>query len=211
MATITNTSAPSHVVPFEVLLAKMTPHFEFFARQVIRRKGKSYEFEDIIQELTGWALLNYRSLVRRGKEIFYTPIKNFAIKRFKEGRRFVGYNSTDIHSEATQRLGRSKLHQLSIFDSEHRPKDLETREFMEDRRTNVADQVQFRIDFEDWHYHQSPRNQQIIDDLMIGETTTAVAKKYGVTPASISIKRKGFANSWKMFIDPPEAGMLVPA
>jgi len=82
---------------------------------------------------------------------------------------------------------------------------------MEDRKVNVADAVQFKMDYQDWYYRQSPRDQQIITDLSMSETTGDVAKKFGVSPASISIKRKDFANSWKMFIDPPEAGMLVPA
>ena len=82
---------------------------------------------------------------------------------------------------------------------------------MEDRKVNVADAVQFKMDYQDWYYRQSPRDQQIITDLSMSETTGDVAKKFGVSPASISIKRKDFANSWKTFIDPPEAGMLVPA
>jgi hypothetical protein len=211
MTTIINTSAPYHVAPFDVLLVKMEPHFRYYAKRLMRRKGRGLDFDDVMQDLRGLALELYTSAVRRGKEVFFSPILNFAIKKYRAGRRFTGYNSTDIHSEETQRLGRSKLHQLSVFDSEQRTKELDTREFMEDRRVNVADQVQFKVDFEDWHYNQSPRDQQIIDDLAMGETTNAVAKKCGVSASLISIKRKDFAKSWKMFLDPPEAGMLVPA
>jgi len=180
MATITNVSAPS-VPSFETLYEKMLPHFQYFARRV-RRRYKGVEIEDVMQELAGWALLNYTSLVRRGKDIFYTPILKFAIKRYNSGRRFTGSNTTDIYSEETQRLGRSDLCQLSVFDDEQINKGLDTREFMADRRVNVADQVQFKVDFTDWHYHQSPRDQQIIDDLAMSETTNAVSKKYGVSP-----------------------------
>ena len=83
---------------------------------------------------------------------------------------------------------------------------------MTDRRTSVADAVQFKIDFEDWYDRRSPRDQQIINSLALGETINAVAKKCGVSPAFLYIKRKYFAKSWKRFIDPPEeAGMAVPA
>jgi hypothetical protein len=189
----------------------MEPHFRYFTKRLIRRKGRRLDFDDVMQELRGLALELYTSAVRRGKEVFFSPILNFAIKRYRDGRRFTGYNSTDIHSEETQRLGRSNLHQLSVFDDEHKTQNLDTREFMEDRRVNVADTVQFMIDFEDWHYRQSSRDQEIINDLAMGETTNAVAKKCGVSASLISIKRKDFANSWKRFIDPPEAEVAVPA
>jgi hypothetical protein len=205
MTTIANNPTPSHVIPFEDLLAKMEPHFRFFAKRDLRLKADN--FDDALQEMRAIAFGIYRSLVRRGKEVFYTPIMKFAIKRYKSGRRFAGSSTKDILADQTRILGRSEVCSLSQFDV----KDDNSLHFMVDGKSNVADTVQFKIDFEDWYSQQSPKHQQIIDDLAMSETTTAVAKKHGVTPAAISIKRKGFANSWKMFIDPPEAGMLVSA
>ena len=204
MATIINNAA-STVPSFETLLAKMEPHFKFFAKRVLKLKADN--LDDALQEMRAIAFDIHRSLVRRGKEAFYTPIMKFAIKRYKSGRRFAGSNTTDVLSDQTRILERCDICSLNEFDLNDG--DLP---FLTDRRQpNVADAVQFKIDFEDWHYRQSPRNQQIIDDLMMSETTNAVSKKYGVSPATISIKRKDFAKSWKAFIDPPEAGMLVPA
>jgi len=204
MATIANNSA-STVPSFETLLAKMEPHFKFFAKRVLKLKADN--FDDAVQDLRAIAFDIYRSLIRRGKEAYYTPIKDFAIKRYKSGRRFIGSSTTDVLSDETRILERCdicSLDQFYLHDG-----DLP---FLTDwRQSNVADTVQFKIDYQDWHHRQSPRDQQIIDDLAMSETTGAVAKKYGVSPALISIKRKDFANSWKVFIDPPEAGMLVPA
>jgi hypothetical protein len=203
MSTITNTSAP--IVPFEVLLAKMEPHFRFFARRVLRLKADN--LDDALQDMRAIAFGFYRSLVRRGKEAFYTPIMKFAIKRYKSGRHFTGSNSTDILADQTRMLGRSKVHSLSRFGIGNNPPN-----FMVDPKMNVADTVQFKIDFhETWYYRQSPRDQRIIDDLAIGETTNAVAKKCGVSASLISTKRKDLANSWKRFIDPPEEEMTVLA
>ena len=55
---------PSTVPTFESLLEKMTPHFQFFARRVLRLKSDN--FDDAIQELTTLAFDMYHSLVRRG-------------------------------------------------------------------------------------------------------------------------------------------------
>jgi DNA-directed RNA polymerase specialized sigma24 family protein len=214
MTTIANTSTPSvQFAPasFDVLLEKMMPHFRYFAKQFIRRYGRRYEFDDVMQDLIGMALDKYRSLVQRGKEVFYSPIVNYTIKHYRYGRRLTGYNSTDIHSEETQRLGRSDLCQLSTFDSEDRTKELDCREFMEDRRVSIFDTVQFTVDFEDWVAQQAPRDQQIITDLSYGESTGSVARKYRVSDGLISQYRKRYRTSWDSFIDPPEAGMAVLA
>jgi hypothetical protein len=152
-----------------------------------------------MQDLIGMALEIYRSLIRRGKEVFYTPIMKFAIKRYREGRRFTGSNTTDILSHQTKIMGRSETCQLSQFD-----KDADTRYFMQDKQPDVFRTVQTKLDYQDWYHRQSARDQKIIEDLAMGEMTTAVAKKYGVSAGLISIKRKGFADSWKAFIDPPE-------
>jgi len=205
MTAITNCTVSTAVVPFEVLLTKMEPQFKFFAKRVLKLKADS--FDDALQEMRTIAFDIYRSLVRRGKQVFYSPIARFAIQRYKAGRRFAGSSTTDVLSDETRILGRCEscsLDQFYLNDG-----DLP---FLTDwRQSDVADAVQFKIDFEDWHYHQSPRDQQIIDDLAMGETTNAVSRKHGLSASLISHNRKRYFKSWKNFIDPPEAGMLVPA
>ena len=200
-------TATSHVPTFEALLEKMMPHFRYFAKRM-KRRYKRFDFDDAIQELVGFALENYRSLVRRGKEVFFSPIMKFAIGRYCEGRRFAGTNTTDILSEQTQRLDRSKTSQLSLFDKDG---EVDTWRFMDTKKPDVLHTVQVKLDFQDWYHRQSTRDQQIIDDLAMGETTNAVAKKFGVTAGAISIKRRTFEKSWHNFIDPPENDSAVIA
>jgi hypothetical protein len=206
MSTIINSTTPSAIVSFEELLEKMLPHFRYFAKKTVRR-FKKIDCDDIVQDLCGMALETYLSLIQRGKAVFYTPIMKFAIRHYIEGRRFTGSNSTDILAEQAQKLGRSDTCQLSTFDD-----DEDAWGFRTARQTDVANAVQFKMDFQDWYHRQSPRDQGIIWDLAMSETTNAVAHKFGVSAGLISIKRKNFANSWKGFIDPPEEeGMLVIA
>ena len=63
MTTIANTSAPAS---FETLLAKMEPHFKFFARRVLKLKADN--LDDALQEMRALAFDIYRSLVRRAKK-----------------------------------------------------------------------------------------------------------------------------------------------
>ena len=69
MPTFIYASAQSASTPvsFEVLYAKMLPHFRYYAKRYSR--SKRFDREDVIQELTGFALELYTSLVRRGKEV----------------------------------------------------------------------------------------------------------------------------------------------
>ena len=193
MTTFVNNAAPT-VPTFDSLLAKMLPHFKHYARKYSR--SKRIDRQDVIQDLIGLALQIYNSAVRRGKEssIYYTPLMQWAIKRYREGRRCRGYNSTDILSEHTQMLGRSEVH--SFHDGEREDRH----HCMEDRRVNVADAVQFKIDFADWYEQQSERDKRIITDLSRGERTGDVARKYGVSDGLISQYRKRYRNSWDNFI-----------
>ena len=203
MATITNTTAPSSVVPFEVLLVKMQPQFEYFVGKVLRLKADN--FDDAVQELIAIAFDIYQKLVRRGKQAFYSPIKDFAIKKYKDGRRFIGSSTTDLLAERTRILKRSDVYSLTLFDAREG-----SLHFMIDKWNNVARTVQFRIDFfETWLQQQTERDRAIIIDLAMGETTGDVARKHGVSDGLISQYRKRYKASWNAFINPPEKTDLI--
>jgi hypothetical protein len=160
----------------------MQPHFHYFVRKILRLKGDN--FDDALQELTALAYDLYLSLVRRGKDIFYTPLMKFAIKRYREGRRFIGTNSVDAMSEQTKIKGRSKIGKEDALY------------FMADKKTNVAKSMQFKMDFSDWYHMQSPKDKDIIHDLIQGETPSDIARKHGQSPASITYRRQYYAKNW---------------
>jgi len=197
MTIITNTAPTTPSVPtFDVLYAKMLPHFRYYARCHVRRKNRRGDYEDVIQDLTGIALDMYTSLVRRGKEVFYSPLVQFAIKRYREGRRFTGSNTRDILSEQAQIIGRSNACQLSALERE--PGTWDFGHY--NRHHNPAEAVQWKLDYEAWIAMQTPRDQDIITDLSYGETTGDVARKYRVSAGLISQYRKRYRNSWNAYI-----------
>jgi DNA-directed RNA polymerase specialized sigma24 family protein len=187
---------PSPAPTFDSLLTKMQPHFRYFAKRLIRRKGRRIELDDVIQELTGLALELYTSLIRRGKAVFYSPLVRYAIMRYNAGRRCTGSNTTDVLSEQAQRLGRCNTCQLSTFDSE--PLHLDFKHYK--RQSDVFDIVQLRIDYSTWLTLQSPRDQSIVKALSYGFTTNEVAKMHGVSAGLISQYRRRYSDSWDSFI-----------
>ena len=196
---------PSTVPSFDDLLVKMMPHFKFFARRM-KRKCKRFDFDDAIQDLVGMALEMYHSLVRRGKEVFYTPLMKYAIGHYCEGRRFTGTNTTDICSHQTQIKGRSEVY--SLFDDKG---EIDRRYLMQDRKADVFRKVQTKMDFQDWYHLQTPKDQDYITDLALGYTQSEVARRHGVSPGAICQRQRKYATSWSAFVDPPENDSAVIA
>ena len=190
-------TVPSVTPSFESLLDKMTPHLRYYAKNVLRLRGDN--FDDALQELTTIAYEMYLGLVKRGKEVFFTPILKYAIGHYKEGRRFAGTNQTDVLSDRTRLIGRSMV------------KAGDTLYFMLDQKSNVAREVGFKIDFQSWYHLQTPQDQDYITDLVLGYTQSEVARRHGVSPAAICQRQRKYTTLWNNFIDPPEAGMVVPA
>ena len=172
-------------VSFESLLEKMLPRFRYYVRNILRYRADN--FDDAVQELVTLAYTIYRSLVEQGKAIFYSPIVKFAIGRYKEGRRFIGYNSTDVLSEGTKALGRTDVC------------NGDTLYFLFSRQ-DVAHSVEFRLDFDGWLQRQTLRDKKIIRLLIMGENPSTIAKRVGVTPATITYSRRRYSKSWKKYL-----------
>ena len=193
MTTFTNTNTATAPVSFDSLLEKMLPRFRYFAKRVLRLKSDNYD--DAVQDMTAIAFDLYRSLVRRGKPAYYSPIMRFAVKYYRIGRRFMGANTVDVLAERTQILGRCTVSSLSTFVNPNES------EFMQDRRqVDVADDVQWRIDYETWLAKQTPKDQEIIRLLAMGETLCNTARKAGVSHSCICQYRKRYAACWNDFI-----------
>lgn len=178
-------------------------------RQIASKAFKEYSTdrrEDAVNDVIASAFINLKQLAEAGKldEAYATPIAVFAVKRYRSGRRCgVPQSSTDVMAEHCRFLGRVKVHNFGL--AEHIADTFESEATAVDARYPVHKTVQLKIDFfQTWFRQQTPRDQQIIRDLAIGETTGDAAKKYGVSAASISQYRRRYADSWYAFINPAE-------
>jgi hypothetical protein len=70
---------------------------------------------------------------------------------------------------------------------------------VEDRRAGPAEIAACRIDFASWLRFLPARLRKIALTLAGGETTSAAAKKFGVTPARISQLRLWLKENWEGF------------
>jgi hypothetical protein len=155
--------------------------------------------EDALQEVVANCLVAFARLVQRGRiEVAYpSALARFAVSQFRDGRR-VGNrrNGRDVLSPYAQKRNGIVVERLDRF----RKDESEWAEaLVEDQRTPVLDQVAFRCDFPAWLDTLPRRNRQIAEALSLGHSTSAVAKRFKVSPGRISQLRQELRESWREF------------
>lgn len=155
--------------------------------------------EEAVAEAAASVYTAYARLVQRGREnfAFATVLARFAIAQIRVGRQFGGkLNSRDISSKYAQLRKRFRLGRLDRFDVVN---GCWQEAVVEDHRTPVIDQVWFRIDFPAWLNSLPPRDRKIALCLAGGQTTSEVAKRFGLSLARVSQLRREFEDSWLEF------------
>lgn len=159
--------------------------------------------EEAVQEVTANALVAYVRLVELKKTDVAHPsvLAKYAIAQVCEGRRVGGrLRIREVLSQYAQRRKRFLVERLDHFD---RDEGAWLEAVVEDRRTPVADQVAFRVDFPAWLAIRSRRDRRIAETLALGHSTTEVAKRFHVTASRISQKRRELEASWEEFHSGP--------
>src|SRR4029077_8975230 len=101
-----------------------------------------------------------------------------------------GFRVEDLlpSSATDERLYREPLGQRRQDAFEERLRD--------NTHSPVIDQVVFRLDFPDWLLTLTDRNRHVVADLMAGEGTGDVARKFGLSPGRVSQLRRQFEDDW---------------
>ena len=188
--------AAAPVPAFEELLTKMRPHFEFFAKHNQKLRGDNYD--ECLQDLTCLAYDFYMSLLDRGltNRIFYSPILKYSIGRFKEGRHFTGSNSVDVLGDACRVQGRVEVESLEPYvGRKHGWAEC----FLTDGRINVAHEVAFKVDCEEWLNTFDWRKREMIEAMIDGYSNEELSKRFNVSQGRISQHRREFVKSWQEF------------
>jgi hypothetical protein len=155
--------------------------------------------QELVQETIANSLANYARLVELGKQdvAFPSALAHYAVAQVRAGRR-VGNRLRvgDVLSEFAQRKKRFCVERLDYYDGDE---NCWLEIVVEDRRAGPADVAACRIDFASWLARLPSRLRKMALFLAAGETTTATAKKFGVTPARISQIRQSFKRNWEAF------------
>ena len=77
----------------------------------------------------------------------------------------------------------------------------------------MPEQVAFRVDFPNWLASLSERDRRVVEQLILGERTRDVARRFGISPGRVSQLRREFHLAWLAFCDelPPKEGQAGAA
>ena len=167
--------------------------------QVAFRKLPPELRHDLIEEVVANSYVAYARLVERGQadRAAPSPLARFAITQIRVGRR-VGSRLRigDALSTYAQFRKQFFVERLDHFSEE---KGCWGEILVEDKRATPADVAACRIDFADWLRRLTARLRKIALALAAGETTSAAARMFGVSPARISQIRQWLKESWECF------------
>ena len=189
-------------------------HAEFLAMLPAIRRSAQVAFRklppelrhDLIEKVIANSYVAFARLVERGQadRALATPLARYAIAQIRVGRR-VGSRLRigDALSTYAQYRKQFSVERLDHFSEE---KGCWGEILVEDKRATPADVAACRIDFAEWLRRLTARLRKIALALAAGETTSAAARMFGVSPARISQIRELLRKSWAEFQGAPEIG-----
>jgi len=156
--------------------------------------------EDVIQDMIGLAWRWHLRRAEKGKDAtaFPTALASYAARAVRSGSRVAGQErANDVLSPLAQRRHHFFVGRLPDFEilTEHPLCEA----LLDNTKSPPDETVCFKLDFLAWLASLTERDRAIVEDLMIGERTLDVAKKYKVSPARISQKRREYQQDWRNF------------
>jgi hypothetical protein len=158
--------------------------------------------DDFVAEMVGLSWKWFVRLVERDKDptAFPTALAGFAARAVRAGRRVAGQErARDVMNPMAQARHDFVVEKLPDFTtlSSNPLEDA----LQDHARTPPPDAVAFRLDWPRWVSTRTERDRGILHDFMLGETTTAVSRKYGLSAARCSQLRREFKEDWEAFCD----------
>ena len=131
---------------------------------------------------------------------FPSVLAGYAAKAVHSGRRITGQlKPKDVMSERAQQKHGFVVGKLPDFSTLNTNPLAEA--LIDNTRTEVPEQVCFRIDFPSWLGTRTERDRRVINDMAMGQRTSHLASKYGISPGRVSQLRHEFHDDWERFTD----------
>lgn len=178
----------------------MLPRIELHGRVAFRHVKCPQHKADAIADMVALAWKWYCRLVERGKDpsSFVSTLASFAARAVHSGRRVTGQlKPKDVMSERAQAKHGFTISTLPDFSTLGTNPLAEALE--DNRRSPVPDQVAFRFDFPAWLKSRPRRDRRIIQQMGMGERTSELSRRFGLSPARVSQLRREFACDWEQF------------
>jgi hypothetical protein len=183
---------------------QLLPRIETHARICFRDIRCAHKRADSIAEAIALSWKWLLRLCQLGKNVeeFPATFATLVVRAVRSGRKVAGMSKAkDVLNPMTQRLKNFMVEKLPDVST------LTTNPLAEALADNTItpppDAVAFRIDFPSWVATRSARDRRVIADLMVGERTLDVSRKFGISPGRVSQLRTDFLDDWTLFCADP--------
>jgi hypothetical protein len=190
----------------------LLPRIELHARIYFRFLSHDRK-DEAVAETVALAWCWFVRLSQRGKDAtqFVSALASYAARAVSSGRRLCGQlPSKDVLSDVAQRrhgftvqaLPQGTRHPFEeVYASVQGQRHIDALDEMlrDNTVTPPPDQAAFRIDFAAWRRTRTQRDRRLMADLMLGERTSQVSRKYGITAGRVSQLRREFHDDWVRF------------
>lgn len=208
-----NAAAPYSLAKLQARFLELVPRIELHGRIFFRQLKCRDSRAEAIAEMIALAWKWFVRLIQRGKDAadFMRAFTRFIGFAVKSGRRLCGQEKAkDVMSPVAQQKKRFKVESLPITTRTsyqdlcssvrgQRQHDAFEERLQDNTLTPVPEQAAFRIDWPAWVKTRTERDRRIIDDLMAGQRTLDVSRKYGLSPGRVSQLRQEFHQDWLRF------------
>ena len=197
-----DSTLPSQLATLHAHFLALLPRIETHGRIYFRHVKCQCKKDEAIAEMRALAWKWFLRLAQRGKDPadFLVTFTRFLARAVNSGKRLCGQEKAKdvLSNQAQQKHG----FVVETFSQNSSPTGNVWDEALQDNtQSEVLDQVIFRIDFPKWRSTFTERDQRLIDQLMVGEQTDQVARKFGLTPGRVSQLRREYKADWQRFND----------
>ena len=205
-------SPPAGAQQLQAAFLLILPRIQTHARVWSRHLACPGLKEDFVAEAVALAWRSFLRLAERGRDAtqFASALASLVVRAVRSGRRLAGQQrARDVMSPAAQRRRGFRVEELlpsaAAGERPHgepsgqRRQDAFEERLRDNTQSPVIAQVVFRLDFRAWLGTLAERNHQVVDDLMAGEGTGDVARKFGLSPGRVSQLRRQFQDDWDAF------------
>jgi DNA-directed RNA polymerase specialized sigma24 family protein len=159
----------------------------------------SEDYQELVQDATAIAAEMLDAMEKSGKEPIANSIAYYSIQRIKSGRRSCGNTRTDVMNPGYQLDNAGSVCSMqSPVSSED--EDLTVADMIAAKTEDVADKVLRQIDWESFTKTIDARKRKIVKKLMLGFTTSELAKMLSVSSARIVQLKREIAQDIRKFM-----------
>ena len=156
------------------------------------RHMRTEQRAEAIAESIAAACVHYQRLAVQGQlhRAFVTSLADHSVRHAAQHRHIGGHQSCrDVMSPLTRRKRGVVVSSISA------PSTV----LIEDRKFGPAETAAIRLDFNDWINRFNRRDRRVIEQLAMGDQTSAVAGRFGLSPGRISQMRRRYEQDWRAF------------